>query len=88
MAIGAMKPIRECGNDVAVGGFDDIFLAAYTNPLLTTVYQPIYEIGKRRCAMLIGIILKRPFPSTPHIFPHHSPDKNHPHTPQPFLTER
>lgn len=63
MAIGAMKAIREyglrVGDDVAVGGFDDIPLSAYTNPPLTTVRQPIYEIGMRTCAMLINITRKR-----------------------------
>ncbi|KAA3657482.1 MAG: LacI family transcriptional regulator [Chloroflexi bacterium] len=69
MAIGAMKSIRErglqVGVDIAVGGFDDIPLAAFTNPPLTTVHQPIYEIGKRTCAMLIDVILKRPL-QNPH----------------------
>jgi LacI family transcriptional regulator len=64
MAIGAMKAIRErglrVGMDIAVGGFDDIPLAEFTNPPLTTVHQPIYEIGKKTCAMLVNIILNRP----------------------------
>jgi LacI family transcriptional regulator len=63
MAIGAMKAIREhnlhVGDDIAVGGFDDIPLSAYTHPPLTTVHQPIYEIGKRTCAMLINMVLKQ-----------------------------
>lgn len=63
MAIGAMKAINDFGlrvdYDVAVGGFDDISLAAFTNPPLTTVRQPIREMGGRACAILIDIILKR-----------------------------
>lgn len=64
MAIGAMKAIqkagREPGKDVAIGGFDDIPGAAYAGVPLTTVRQPIYEIGRRTCAMLIDIIVGRP----------------------------
>jgi LacI family transcriptional regulator len=63
MAIGAMKAINDfglrVGRDVAVGGFDDIPLAAFTNPPLTTVRQPIHEMSGRACAILIDIILKR-----------------------------
>jgi LacI family transcriptional regulator len=60
MAMGAMNRIRQeglsIGADIAVAGFDDIPLAAYTTPPLTTLHQPIYEIGRRTCAMLIEII--------------------------------
>ena len=60
MAIGAMNRIQQAGfqvgKDIAVGGFDDIPLAAYVSPPLTTLHQPIYEIGRRACAMLIEIL--------------------------------
>lgn len=63
MAIGAIKRIQqaglEVGKDIAVGGFDDIPLAAFLNPPLTTIHQPIYEIGKQTTAMLIDIINNR-----------------------------
>jgi LacI family transcriptional regulator len=64
MAIGAMKSIRKAGRrpgvDVAIGGFDDIPAAAYAGVPLTTVRQPIYEIGCKTCAMLIDIIASGP----------------------------
>lgn len=64
MAIGAMKTLqkagREPGVDVAIGGFDDVPAAAYASVPLTTVRQPIYEIGRKTCAMLIDIIVGRP----------------------------
>jgi len=41
---------------VAVVGFDDVSLAAHSHPPLTTVRQPIYEIGQRVCRMLIRLI--------------------------------
>jgi len=60
MAIGATNRLiqegLQAGKDVAIGGFDDIPLAAYVNPPLTTLHQPIYEIGRRTCAMLINIL--------------------------------
>lgn len=60
MAIGAMSALRERGvepgTDIAVGGFDDIPAAAYTNPTLTTIRQPIFEIGEQLANMLIAII--------------------------------
>lgn len=50
MAIGAMEAIRERGrrvpDDVAVVGFDDIQLAAYCSPPLTTVRQNLLKAGE------------------------------------------
>lgn len=67
MAIGAMRSIQQhglqIGKDMAIGGFDDIPLSAYTNPPLTTVHQPIYDIGRQVCAMLVNIINRRPLPT-------------------------
>ena len=60
MAIGAMWAVRErglaVGRDVAVTGFDDISQAAHTAPPLTTVRQPIYDIGRQALDMLIRVI--------------------------------
>ncbi len=48
-AIGAIQALRESGRrvpeDVSVIGFDDIQSAAYQNPALTTVRQPLREMG-------------------------------------------
>jgi len=60
MALGAMKKLNELGlripNDIAVVGFDDIPQASYSIPSLTTVHQPLYEIGKLSCERLIELI--------------------------------
>lgn len=48
-AIGAIQALREYGrrvpDDVSVVGFDDIQSAAYQNPGLTTVRQPLRQMG-------------------------------------------
>jgi len=49
-AIGAIRAIREAGlevpTDVSVVGFDDIEAANYHSPTLTTVRQPLKEMGE------------------------------------------
>lgn len=61
MALGAMSAIQErglqVGRDIAVTGFDDIPMAEHSHPPLTTVHQPIYQIGKMVCEQLIRLIL-------------------------------
>jgi len=48
-ALGAMRTIRLHGKripeDISVVGFDDLFLASYTQPPLTTVRQPMRRMG-------------------------------------------
>ncbi len=60
MALGAMQAIQErglqIGVDMAVIGFDDIPSAEHANPPLTTIRQPIFEIGEYLAEMLIRII--------------------------------
>ncbi|MFF5178640.1 LacI family DNA-binding transcriptional regulator [Micromonospora sp. NPDC000316] len=59
MAHAAMRTLREAGRrvpeDVAVVGFDDIETAAYTEPPLTTVRQPIVELGRRMTRQLLRL---------------------------------
>ena len=48
-AIGAIRALDEMGlrvpADVSVLGFDDIYAAAFHNPALTTIRQPLFEMG-------------------------------------------
>jgi DNA-binding LacI/PurR family transcriptional regulator len=56
-ALGAIRALREHGlrvpEDVSVVGFDDIPSAAYQNPGLTTVRQPLREMGRRAAETLV-----------------------------------
>lgn len=60
MAMGAINAIFDsglsCPEDVSVIGFDNIDLSQATRPALTTVAQPMYEIGAMAARMLIKII--------------------------------
>lgn len=64
MAFGAMRAIQArgltVGSDVSVVGFDDIPLARYSNPPLTTLNQPIHDIGKALFNLLIKLINREP----------------------------
>jgi DNA-binding LacI/PurR family transcriptional regulator len=56
-AIGAIRALTEAGchvpGDVSVVGFDDIQSAAYSTPSLTTVRQPLNEMGKSGARILL-----------------------------------
>ena len=64
MAIGALKAIRAAGlkvpADIALMGFDDIPSAATTEPPLTTVHQPIEQLGHLAAATLIDLLETAP----------------------------
>jgi len=57
MAIGAMDAIREAGlripQDISIIGFDDIPEADNTYPKLTTVHQPLEEMGRVGVKLLL-----------------------------------
>lgn len=57
MAIGAISAAQErglvIGRDVSITGFDNIPMTEHSPPPLTTVHQPIYQIGARLCELLI-----------------------------------
>lgn len=70
-AIGAIRALREAGRrvpeDVSVVGFDDIQSAAFQNPGLTTVRQPLRHMGVIAAETLLRRInapAKSPYPKS------------------------
>lgn len=60
VALGAMAAIRERGlhipQDIALVGFDDLPVARYVSPPLTTVHLPAVELARQACEMLIALL--------------------------------
>ncbi|HSK70363.1 MAG TPA: LacI family DNA-binding transcriptional regulator [Pyrinomonadaceae bacterium] len=56
-AIGAIRALLEVGcrvpEDVSVLGFDDIYAAEFHNPALTTIRQPLFEMGSLAAQTLL-----------------------------------
>ena len=56
-ALSAMTALREAGHrvpeDISVMGFDDIEFASIANPPLTTIRQPLHEMGAKAAELLI-----------------------------------
>lgn len=60
MAIGAMRAIREAGltpgEDISLIGFDDVHLAQYVTPALTTIRQNKDEMGRLAAIELLELM--------------------------------
>jgi DNA-binding LacI/PurR family transcriptional regulator len=60
MACGALRALRAAGrrvpDDVAVVGFEDAPIARQTDPPLTTVFQPMEEMGRQMARLLLSRI--------------------------------
>ncbi|MBN9392916.1 MAG: LacI family DNA-binding transcriptional regulator [Chloroflexi bacterium] len=60
MAFGVMEAVREQGlsipKDMSIIGFDDIPMAANVHPRLTTVRQPLEQMGRVATTMLLDLI--------------------------------
>lgn len=74
MAIGAVNAILDRGlrvpEDISVVGFDNIWLAGAVRPPLTTVAQPMYDMGAKAVALLAQAIAGQGEPATQWIQPH------------------
>jgi DNA-binding LacI/PurR family transcriptional regulator len=59
-AIGAITALREAGlqvpRDISIVGFDDVMFAATSHPPLTTVRQPLRQMGQMAASTLLGLI--------------------------------
>lgn len=66
MAIGAMRAAHEqglqVGPEIGIIGFDDIPLSQYLTPPLTSVHQPIWEIGQKVISILVHLVENKPSP--------------------------
>lgn len=60
MAIGILRAVKECGlkvpDDLAIVGFDDAMITQYLTPPLTTVRQPMYQLGVEATQTLVAAI--------------------------------
>jgi DNA-binding LacI/PurR family transcriptional regulator len=60
LAIGAMHAVRSLGlrvpDDISVVGYDDIDVAQYVHPALTTVRQPIRQKGEDAVRLLLSVV--------------------------------
>lgn len=60
MAIGALFALRDAGlrvpEDIAIGGFDDIPMARYLEPALTSVHVDISALGERAAARVLSAL--------------------------------
>ena len=73
-AIGAIRAFMDHGlrvpEDISVAGFDDIQGASYHNPSLTTIHQPLQQIGVTAARILLQRIRgQATFPDTVPIMP-------------------
>ena len=63
MAHGALQALRDAGrrvpSDVSVIGFDDFEISRYSDPPLTTVRQPIVDIGRTMASQMLGLVNDR-----------------------------
>ncbi|MFD5784652.1 LacI family DNA-binding transcriptional regulator [Streptomyces sp. NPDC126933] len=70
MAIGALRVLKESGrripHDVAVIGFDDSPLATDTDPPLTSIHQPLENMGHHMAHLMIAQLRQEPI-TQPHI---------------------
>ncbi|MGM0838679.1 MAG: LacI family DNA-binding transcriptional regulator [Bacillota bacterium] len=60
MALGAIKAIKQLGKrvpeDMAIIGYDDILLASYASPTLSTMRQDKFRLGWEAALLLIGML--------------------------------
>lgn len=74
IAMGAINALRDKGikvpEDVSVIGFNDIYAASIFYPKITTISQPMYDMGSIAMRMLIKIINEKPLEQGQYVLPH------------------
>jgi len=73
LALSTMKALQRAGvmipDDMAIVGWDDVMTARYVSPGLTTVRQPLYELGRLAATRLHERIAGGPLVPEPLILP-------------------
>jgi DNA-binding LacI/PurR family transcriptional regulator len=73
MAYGILDVLRERGlrvpEDIALAGFDDLAIARVMTPALTTVHQPIVQLGATAAERLIALVEHKALPESQTILP-------------------
>ena len=63
MAFGVMDAAKAArltiGKDLSIVGFDDVFMASQTHPTLTTVRQPMFDMGATAFELLVMLLEER-----------------------------
>ncbi|MDB4868879.1 MAG: LacI family transcriptional regulator [Cohnella sp.] len=66
LAIGFMKALKAVGKrvpeDVSVAGFDGTWIASVVDPTLSSVVQPMFEMGSTAISLLLDIMQSSPLP--------------------------
>jgi LacI family transcriptional regulator len=74
LALGAMRALQDqrirVPEDVSIVGVDDIDIASYLYPRLTTIRQPLREIGEQSALYLHRLISGQHIPAAEVILPH------------------
>ncbi|NOT33452.1 MAG: LacI family DNA-binding transcriptional regulator [Candidatus Eisenbacteria bacterium] len=74
MAVGAMSALRQAGlrvpDDVALAGFDDISIASYLTPRLSSVRVEASRLGERAVQLLLGCLARVAAPGPRQPMPH------------------
>ncbi len=69
MAVGAIQAVQNAGlrvpGDVSITGFDNIELAAYSSPPLTTFHQPKYELGWEAAQLMLRVLAESDMMNSP-----------------------
>ncbi|MBV9280168.1 MAG: LacI family DNA-binding transcriptional regulator [Chloroflexi bacterium] len=64
MAFGALRAAREKGvcvpADLSIVGFDDVEVATLVHPMLSTVHQPMQEMGRVAASLLLRLLDNQP----------------------------
>ncbi|MDI6003598.1 LacI family transcriptional regulator [Cobetia marina] len=73
LALGCLRAAQDLGLEVprelSIIGYDDIEISAYLNPALTTIRQPIYDLGTTAVEQLIARLEGSPFPGQTQLAP-------------------